>query len=114
MQPAAAVSEVTWPNIFEGLTRVDEKGHVLPGLAESWTVEDSKLYVFKLKKGVKFHDGSDFTAADVKFTFERNAGATSTNKRKRIFANMASVEAPDAETVRIALKDPSRLLPYFL
>ncbi|MGE0749683.1 MAG: ABC transporter substrate-binding protein [Variibacter sp.] len=114
MQASTAVSEVTWMNIFEGLTRFDESGKIQPALAESWTHEGNKAFTFKLRKGVKFHDGSELTAADVKFTFERNTSDKSTNKRKRIFANMESIETPDPLTVKITLKKPSALLPFFL
>jgi len=114
MQASTAVSEVTWMNIFEGLTRFDGQGRIQPGLAESWTNEENKVFTFKLRKGVKFHDGSELTSSDVKFTFERNVTAQSTNKRKRVFANMDSIETPDTATVRITLKQPSALLPFFL
>lgn len=114
MQPANAVGQVTLYNIFETLTSMDENGKLLPLLAESWENQDSRVYTFKLVKGVTFHDGSPFTSADVKFTFERNASEKSTNKRKRIFVNMASIETPDDYTVRISLKNPSRLLPAYL
>src|SRR5919197_4233085 len=53
-------------NIFEGLLRYSPKLEPLPELAESWSVsEDAKTYTFKLKKGVTWHDGKPFTAADV-------------------------------------------------
>jgi hypothetical protein len=46
---AAAIDEVVYANLFEGLTRIDEKGQVQPDLAESWTVsDDGKVYTFKL------------------------------------------------------------------
>jgi len=58
-------------NIFEGLLRYSPKLEPLPGLAESWTVsEDAKVYTFKLKPGVNWHDGKPFTSADVLFSIE--------------------------------------------
>jgi len=103
---AAAIAQITLYNIYEGLTRVNEDATVSPMLAESWTVsDDGKVYTFKLRKGVKFHDGTDFDSGDVKFTYERNAAEDSQNKRKKYFTNMASVEAPDAHTVVVALKE---------
>ncbi len=114
MQPAAAVSEVVWENIFEGLTRFDPTGKIVPGLALSWTRDNPNQYTFKLRPGVKFHDGKPMTSADVKFSFERNAAPDSTNKRKRVFVNFASVDAIDPLTVRITTKTPSALLPFYL
>jgi peptide/nickel transport system substrate-binding protein len=114
MQASAAVSEVVWQNIFEGLTRFDPTGKIVPGLAVSWSREGANVYVFKLRPGVKFHDGSAMTSADVKFSFERNAAADSTNKRKRVFINFAKIETPDPLTVKITTKEPTALLPFFL
>ena len=58
-------------NIYEGLLRYGPKLEPLPGLAESWTVsEDGKVYSFKLRKGVTWHDGKPFTSADVVFSIE--------------------------------------------
>ena len=57
--------------VFEGLTWKDENMRPHPALAESWSVEGDTIWTFKLRPGVKFHDGSPFTAHDVAFTFER-------------------------------------------
>src|SRR6478609_10060901 len=71
---AAAIAEVTLYNIYETLTKIKEDGTVSPLLAESWTASpDLKTYTFKLRKGVKFHNGEPFDSAAVKFSFERNA-----------------------------------------
>jgi peptide/nickel transport system substrate-binding protein len=57
--------------LFDGLTRPDDNLRPVPSLAESWQVSpDSLNYTFKLRKGVKFHDGRELTSADVKFTWE--------------------------------------------
>ncbi|MCW5752257.1 MAG: ABC transporter substrate-binding protein, partial [Alphaproteobacteria bacterium] len=112
---AAAIAEITVYNLFEGLTKVTERGEVEPLLAESWTISEDRLtYTFKLRKGVKFHDGAEFDASDVKFNFERNAADGSLNKRKGTFANMAKIETPDPHTVVITLKKPNSLLLYNL
>ena len=58
-------------HIFETLVGKDSRGRLVPGLAESWRTIDDRTWEFKLRKGVKFHDGSDFTAADVAFTLDR-------------------------------------------
>jgi len=69
---AAAIDEVVYANIFEGLTRFAADGSIVPGLAESWDIsEDGLTYTFALRKGVKYHDGSAFDASDVVFSFTR-------------------------------------------
>src|SRR5690606_19613825 len=69
---AAAIDEIVYANIFEGLTRIGPSGEVLPALAESWDVsDDGKIYTFRLRSGVKFHDGTEFEATDVKFSLDR-------------------------------------------
>jgi len=112
---AAAIDEVVYANVFEGLTRIGSKGEVLPALAESWTVsEDGKTYTFKLHGGVKFHDGSAFDAADVKFSLDRAMAENSTNAQKGLFAQIAAVEAVDPATVKITLKQPQGEFLYNL
>lgn len=105
---AAAIDEVVYQNVFEGLTRIDENGEVQPGLAESWTISDDGLtYTFKLHDGVTFHDGTTFDAEDVKFSFERAKAEDSTNAQKRIFEPIESVTAVDPTTVEIKLSRPA-------
>ncbi len=112
---AAAIDEVVYANLFEGLTRVGPSGEVLPALAESWIVsDDGKTYTFKLHTGVKFHDGSDFTADDVKFSLDRARAADSTNAQKGLFAAIDTVEAVDPATVKVTLKNPQGSFLYNL
>jgi len=105
---AAAIDEVTYANIFEGLTRIDQNGGVKPALAESWTISDDGLvYTFKLQKGVKYHDGTAMDSADVKFSLDRATAKDSTNAQKGLFKAIAKVETPDSHTVVITLKQPT-------
>ena len=79
---AAAIDEVVYANVFEGLTRITATGKIAPALAESWTVsDDGKTYTFKLRPGVKFHAGSDFTADHVKLSYDRARTENSTNNK---------------------------------
>ena len=54
-------------NVQEGLIKIDRTGKMVPWLAERWYTTDSKNYTFFLKKGVRFHNGREMKAADVKF-----------------------------------------------
>ena len=105
---AAAIDEVLYANVFEGLTRIDSTGSVQPALAKSWTVSDDGLvYTFTLKQGVKFHDGTDFNADDVVFTLDRARASDSTNAQKGLFKTIKSVEAMGAHTVKLTLSQPT-------
>ena len=102
---AAAIDEVVYANIFEGLTRIGADGSVLPALAKSWVISDDGLvYTFQLNEGVKFHDGSAFDAEDVVFSLDRARAPDSTNAQKTLFAPIDKVEAVDPATVKVTLK----------
>lgn len=105
---AAAIDEVLYANVFEGLTRINRNGEVKPALAESWSVsDDGKTYTFKLRTSVKYHDGTDFNADDVKFALDRARDKDSTNAQKGLFKAIESVDVVDAATVKITLSSPA-------
>ena len=104
---AAAIKEVGYANVFEGITRIGPDGQVQPGLAESWDIsDDGKVYTFKLHAGVKFHDGTPFSADDVKFSIERAMAEDSVNPQKQLYSAVETVEVVDPATVKITLKHP--------
>ncbi|MEL7229239.1 MAG: ABC transporter substrate-binding protein [Pseudomonadota bacterium] len=104
----AAIDEIVYANLFEGLTRIAANGAVEPALAESWTIsDDGKTYTFKLRSGVKFHDGTDFTADDVKFSLDRARAEGSTNAQKALFAAIDTVNVLNATTVEVKLSAPT-------
>jgi peptide/nickel transport system substrate-binding protein len=111
---AAAIGEVVHLNVLEGLTKVNRDGSITPLLAESWNVDpDGKVYTFKLRRGVKFHDGEDFDASDVKFSFERARAEGSTNKAKKaVFDNISRIDTPDAHTVILLLNSADGNFPF--
>lgn len=105
---AAAIGEITYANVFEGLTRIDRDGKVKPALASSWEIsDDGKTYVFRLRSGVTFHDGTTFSASDVKFSLERARGEGSVNPQKGLFEPIEKIETSDPTTVKITLKRPT-------
>jgi peptide/nickel transport system substrate-binding protein len=95
---------LVWQLAYETLVVVQPDGKVAPMLATSWKVSpDGLTYVFTLRPGVKFHNGSPLTADDVAFTFERLM-AKGIPYAKARFPNVASVTAIDPGTVQIQLK----------
>ncbi len=104
---AAAIDEVVYANVFEGLTRIDRDGSVVPGLASDWTVtEEGSVYTFTLRENVKFHDGTDFDAEDVIFSLNRIIEPSSTNAQKALFKPIQSVEKLGSHKVRVTLSKP--------
>jgi peptide/nickel transport system substrate-binding protein len=104
---AAAIDEVVYANVFEGLTRFAPDGSVLPALAESWEIApDGLSWVFHLRDGVTFHDGLPLTAEDVVFSFDRAVAEGSTNAQQQLFAGINEVIAIDDTTLEIGLDAP--------
>ena len=105
---AQAIDSVVYTNIFEGLTRFMGDGSVVPGLAESWEIsDDGTVYTFKLREGVRFHDGTAMDAEDVKFSLDRARADDSANAQKALFDGIESVEVVDPLTVRVTLAAPN-------
>ena len=94
--------------IYNTLVNYGTDFSIKPELAESWTVEDGgKRVVFKLRQGVKFHDGTDFNAAAVKWNIDRRLDPAVNSPQKALLEPViASVEAPDAQTAVFNLKSP--------
>jgi len=109
----AAIRSVTDLNIYEGLTKVDKAGAVQPDLATAWDISaDGLSYTFHLKTGIKFNDGTPFSADDVKWTLDRDRAADSKSAQKQLFANIAAVDVVDPATVKVTLSRPQGDFPY--
>jgi peptide/nickel transport system substrate-binding protein len=96
-------------NIFSSLVTIDTNFNYVPELAESWEAQDGgKVYVFRLRQGVTFHDGTDFDAAAVIWNFERIMDPEENALGRPLFQIIDKVEALDAHTVKFTLKYPSQ------
>ncbi|MEO1687593.1 MAG: ABC transporter substrate-binding protein, partial [Pseudomonadota bacterium] len=105
---AAAIDEVVYANVMEGLTRIDRTGAVQPALARTWEISDDGLtYTFRLVDGATFHDGTTFDAEDVKFSLDRAMAEDSTNAQKALFEPIETVEVVDPTTIQVTLKRPT-------
>ncbi len=98
-------------HIYETLLGRDSDGVLQPRLATEWFVkaDDPTVWVFKLREGVKFHDGADFTAEDVVFSLDRARSEGS--NMKQLHAEVAEVRAVDDLTVEVQMVGPSPLYP---
>jgi peptide/nickel transport system substrate-binding protein len=93
-------------NVFDTLVQPDENLEMQPALAESWEVSDDQLtWTFKLREGVTFHDGSEFTAEDVVYSYNRIIDEELSNSYR--FGAVESVKAADEGTVVITVSSPS-------
>jgi peptide/nickel transport system substrate-binding protein len=103
----------TMHGVYETLINIDAKGQIHPGLAVSWTVSpDFQTYTFKLRQGVKFHDGRPLSAEAVKFSLVRMLKIDKAPYGSfRSLGDENGVEAVDPTTVRIRLKKP---FPLFM
>ena len=98
-------------NIFSRLIEQDEKQRLNPGLATSWKAIDDLTWEFKLRKGVKFHDGSPFTADDVIFTFERAPKVPNSPSSFVTYIKGKTVVKIDDFTVQFKTEKPYPLMP---
>jgi len=101
--------------LFDALLTTDARAQLRPGLAESWRPIGTDGWEFTLREGVRFHDGTPFTAEDIAFTFQRipqvrGPGASYTTHIRPV----RRVEVIDPRTVRIHTHGPSPLLPTYL
>src|SRR5271170_8262057 len=98
--------------MFDNLIRHDPRDSgktIIPDLAHSWEIaKDSKIYTFHLRQGVQFHDGADFTSADIKATFDRIAKppAGISIPRTPLFRAVSEINARDKYTVEFKLASP--------
>ncbi len=108
------VTETVIRNIYDGLVTRKPDGTVVAEIAESWSNPEPTIWEFKIRSGVKFHDGSDLSVEDVKFTFDRviNEGAMEgeTSPRKGLLGPLVEVEVVGDDTVRFILEEPWPIL----
>jgi peptide/nickel transport system substrate-binding protein len=102
--PAAAISEILYGNVYEGLVQFAADGSVQPKLALSWDVSgDGLSYVFHLQDGARFHDGTAFDAAAAKFSLQRILAADSINPQRARLRAIRAVEIIDPLTLKLLL-----------
>ncbi|WP_026651632.1 ABC transporter substrate-binding protein [Butyrivibrio proteoclasticus] len=93
-------------NIFEGLVKADENGNLNPAVASDYTIsDDSTVYTFTLRDGIKFHDGSLVTVEDIKYSLDRVRGADSGEPLIKQFSKVDSVNVVDDSHVEVVLKE---------
>lgn len=101
--------------IFNGLVRLDEELVAQPALAEKWEISDDGLtYTFHLRSGVTFHDGSEFTSADVKYTYDEILKEENNAPYRSRYAAITNIECPDEQTVVFTLNATNAALLAYM
>jgi peptide/nickel transport system substrate-binding protein len=102
-------------NVYDNLTRVDEKLQVQPMLATRWSADpQARVWTFNLRQSVKFHHGRELKASDVVFTFERVLDPKTASPGRTALGPIEKVEAVDDYTVRFRMSAPYADLPVNL
>jgi peptide/nickel transport system substrate-binding protein len=98
-------------NLFDNLTSRRPDGKLAPSLATEWKLQGQTTWVFKLRSGVKWHNGDPFSSADAKFSIERTYEPNAKMRVNTVFTTVDRIEAPDPTTLIIHTKKPDPLLP---
>ncbi|GAC1433103.1 MAG: ABC transporter substrate-binding protein [Terriglobales bacterium] len=101
-----AVSERIDDLMFDDLLTRDEHLNVQPGLASSWEIPDARTYIFRLRHGVKFHDGKPLQSRDVKWTFDSLLQGKIRSTKAAAYRLVDYIDVPDDYTVIFHLKEP--------
>jgi peptide/nickel transport system substrate-binding protein len=91
--------------VCNGLIQKDPKSNLIPDLAERWENPDDKTYIFYLRKGVKFHDGTELTTEDVKYTFETILDPEMKSPKAAGYKKIKSIEIIDPYTIKFTLNE---------
>ena len=101
-------------HFFSRLIEQDHKQNLSPGLATSWKATDDTTWEFKLRKGVKFHDGSDFNADDVLFSMHRGGNHPNAKSSFGLYTKGKTFTKVDDYTVLVTTAKPYPLMPVDL
>ncbi|MCS6817726.1 MAG: ABC transporter substrate-binding protein [Blastocatellia bacterium] len=107
--PTNAVTARLQQLLFNTLTQKDERFEIIPELAESWEISDDfTVYTFRLRRGVRFHDGRELTARDVAYTFNTLIAPTFDSPKRAALSKLERVEPVDSHTVVFRCREPYR------
>ena len=106
-QTAATLAFQVMKSLYDTLVEPDDRGALIPDLAESWTMApDGRQWTFRIRRGVRFHNGKTLDAQDVVATFTRILDPKVASPKRTDYAAIERVEALDPHTVRFVLKQP--------
>ena len=104
---SSGIARSTYSNLYDSLLWYDDSGNYVGAIAEGWTVsEDETEYIFTLRKGIKFHNGEELKASDVKFSLDRGKNSPYT---AFMYTGIQDIEILDDYTVKVKLQAPSAI-----
>jgi peptide/nickel transport system substrate-binding protein len=106
----AFASQQFYELVYNGLTRFNARMLIEGDLASAWEIPDPMTYVFRLRKGVRFHNGRELTAEDVQYSIDRIRDPKNGSILRSIYSDVEKVEVVDASTVRFRLSRPNAAL----
>jgi peptide/nickel transport system substrate-binding protein len=115
--PYGAIALAQWQAtefLYDSLLRWDQDLAIQPALAESYETPDDMTYIFHLRKEVKFHDGGEMTAKDVKYSLETSLNPPPPGVKVPYMENIAGVEAVDDSTVKVTMSKLDPTIPGVL
>lgn len=108
-------SEEIMFNVYEGLLMPGVDGSLIPAIAQSWSLSDDGLvYTFKIRQGIKFHNGNPLDVKDVEFSLNRMAGRDGSQPVSALFNEIKEIRVVDDSTVQIELKEPDSAFIFAL
>jgi peptide/nickel transport system substrate-binding protein len=112
---SAAIPRVVYSNVMEGLVKINRYGKIEPALAKDYKISrDGKEITFILEPGVKFHDGKDFDAEDVKFSLDRLMDPKTGTAHPEYYKDIDSVQVMDRHSLKIKLKNINSMFLFNL
>ncbi|HYB70711.1 MAG TPA: ABC transporter substrate-binding protein, partial [Candidatus Bathyarchaeia archaeon] len=102
--PSSAIAAVVFDNVQEGLIKIERTGKMVPWLAERWYTTDNLNYTFFLRRNVRFSNGREMKAADVKFALDRALNPETKHPYRKQYEVIKDVIVKDDYTVTVALK----------
>jgi len=116
LDPASSLSAYEYLGaIYNRVVRLDREGTTVPDLATDWSANaDATVWDFRLRSGVRFHDGRDLTSRDVRYTFEHILDPDTASPQAGALDQVAHIEAVDTTTVRFRLSSPNAEFPSLL
>lgn len=106
----AFASSNFYEHAYSGLTRFNAKMDIEGDLATSWEIPNPTTYIFRLRKGVKFHNGREMTAEDVRYSIERIRDPKNGSPVRDTYADVEKIDVVDRHTVRLILGRPNAAL----